>query len=70
MVALILLVIYILAWIHLVYRIRHGGKSPFGPGPYLQDDKVSFDKVSCAIILIGTLFIILMIIGNLLLMFN
>jgi hypothetical protein len=57
---ILILLFYILCWIHLIYRIKTGGQhEEFGPGPYCCDERcITADTISGVTVLGGSIIII------------
>lgn len=58
---IILLLFYILCWVHMVFRIKTGGKHPdIGPREYLSDPNAkTVDTITCLTVVIGTVIIVI-----------
>lgn len=60
-VVVILLILWILCWAHAIMRMRTGGRSEVGPGPYCCDPNVKMDGISAAGISWGTIILVLLL---------
>ena len=60
---ILVVLFYLLCWVHLLYRVKNGGKHPdIGPREYLCDETCqTADLVSCFTVVLGTIIFLIII---------
>lgn len=55
----ILILVWVLCLVHAIFRMKTGGKSKYGPGPYCGDPNMNFDWITATILGIGIIIFLL-----------
>ena len=55
------ILLYILCWVHMIFRLMTGGKDGYA-GPYCCDPRATFDEISSMGVALGTGILILILI--------